>query len=62
MARRKVQHTFSDATPYGTRLMFQDVHEGGAAAFGGVEAGNILLRVDGLEIVPPEDPVFHLSS
>jgi len=42
--------------------MFQDVHEGGAAAFGGVEAGNILLRVDGLEIVPSEDPVFHLSS
>jgi len=42
--------------------MFQDVHESGAAAFGGVEAGNILLRVDGLEIVPSEDPVFHLSS
>lgn len=52
----------SDETPYGTRWIFQDVHEGGAAALGGIEAGNILLRVDGAEIVPPEHPVFPMGS
>ncbi|WP_035353811.1 S41 family peptidase [Edaphobacter aggregans] len=52
----------SDETPYGSRWIFQDVHDGGAAALAGIESGNILLRVDGKEIVPPEHPVFPMGS
>ena len=51
----------SDETPYGSRWIFQDVHDGGAAALAGIEPGNILLRVDGKEIVPPEHPVFPMG-
>ena len=52
----------AEDTPYGARWVFQDVHEGGAAALAGVEGGNILLRVEGKEIVPPEHPVFPMDS
>jgi len=52
----------SDETAFGSRWIFQDVHDGGAAALAGVEPGNILLRVDGKEIVPPEHPVFPMGK
>jgi carboxyl-terminal processing protease len=52
----------SDETKYGKRWIFQDVHAGGAAALGGIEPGNILLRVDGRDIVPPEHPVFPMGA
>jgi carboxyl-terminal processing protease len=52
----------ADETPYGKRWIFQDVHSGGAAAISGIEPGNILLRVDGKEIVPPEHPVFPMGK
>jgi C-terminal processing protease CtpA/Prc len=52
----------SDETALGSRWIFQDVHDGGAAALAGVEPGNILLRVDGREIVPPEHPVFQMGK
>jgi len=52
----------ADDTQYGKRWIFQDVHSGGAAAIAGIEPGNILLRVDGREIVPPEHPVFPLGK
>jgi carboxyl-terminal processing protease len=51
----------SDETLYGSRWIFQDVHDGGAAAIAGIEPGNILLRVDGKDIVPPEHPVFPMG-
>lgn len=51
----------SDETPYGSRWIFQDVHEGGAAHTAGIRPGNILLRVNGKEIVPPEHPVFPMG-
>jgi C-terminal processing protease CtpA/Prc len=51
-----------DDTPYGKRWIFQDVHSGGAAAIAGVEPGNILLKVDAREIVPPEHPVFPMGK
>jgi carboxyl-terminal processing protease len=35
---------------------------GGAAAIAGIEPGNILLRVDGSDIVPPEHPVFPMGK
>ena len=52
----------ADETPYGKRWIFQDVHAGGAAAIAGIEPGNILLCVDGREIVPPEHPVFPMGK
>lgn len=52
----------ADETPFGKRWIFQDVHAGGAAAIAGIEPGNILLRVDGREIVPPEHPVFPMGK
>ncbi len=52
----------ADDTEYGKRWIFQDVHSGGAAAIAGIEPGNILLRVDGQEIVPPEHPVFPMGK
>jgi len=52
----------ADETAFGSRWIFQDVHDGGAAALAGVEPGNILLRVDGMNIVPPEHPVFPMGK
>jgi carboxyl-terminal processing protease len=52
----------SGETKDGTRWIFQDVHEGGAAHAAGIEPGNILLRVNGKDIVPPEHPVFPMGS
>lgn len=51
-----------DETAYGKRWIFQDVHSGGAAEIAGIEPGNILLTVDGREIIPPEHPVFPMGK
>lgn len=52
----------ADDTPYGKRWIFQNVHSGGAADLAGIQPGNILLRVNGREIVPPEHPVFAMGE
>lgn len=52
----------ADETGYGKRWIFQDVHSGGAAAIAGIEPGNILLTVDGQEVIPPEHPVFQMGK
>ena len=52
----------ADDTPYGKRWIFQNVHSGGAADLAGIQPGNILLRVNGREIVPPEHPVFAMGA
>lgn len=49
-------------TMHGNRWVFQDVHAGGAAATAGIQPGNVLLCVNGQDIVPPEHPVFQLGS
>ncbi len=49
-------------TPYGNRWIFQDVHSGGAASVACIEPGDILLKVDGQEITPPEHPVFPMGK
>lgn len=49
-------------TEHGKRWVFQDVHSGGAAATAGVAPGDILLSVNGKQIVPPEHPVFPMGS
>ena len=52
----------ADDTPYGKRWIYQNVHSGGAADLAGIQPGNILLRVNGREIVPPEHPVFAMGA
>jgi carboxyl-terminal processing protease len=52
----------ADETPYGNRWIFQVVHAGGAASIAGIEPGDILLNVDGRDIIPPEHPVFPMGK
>jgi hypothetical protein len=49
-------------TPFGTRWKFQDVHDRSAAAIAGVESGDILLTVDGQDVIPPTPPVFLMGN
>ena len=51
----------ADETAHGQRWIFQDVHDGGAAALAGIQPGDILLRLDDKEIIPPEHPVFPMG-
>jgi carboxyl-terminal processing protease len=46
----------------GSRWIFQDVHDGGAAAQAGIRPGDVLLAVDGKEIIPPDHPVFPMGE
>src|SRR5215471_14608779 len=46
----------------GVRWMFQDVHEGGAAHAAGLRPGDLLVELDGKQIVPPEAPVFRMGE
>jgi C-terminal processing protease CtpA/Prc len=52
----------ADQTPFGNRWIFQDVHSGGAAAIAGIESGDILLTVDGQDVIPPTHPVFPMGK
>jgi carboxyl-terminal processing protease len=49
-------------TPDGQRWMFQDVHPGGVAAAAGIVPGDILLTIDGQELVPPTAIPFRLGQ
>ena len=49
-------------TADGPRWMFQDVHPGGAAARAGIRPGDVLLTIDGKDVVPPEGLPFRLGN
>lgn len=51
-----------DETDFGRRWIFQDVHVGGSASAAGVKSGDVLLRVNGRDIYPPEHPVFAMGE
>ena len=51
----------AEETEEGRRWIFQDVHRGGAAAKARIQPGDILLRVNDREIVPPEHPTFQIG-
>ena len=51
----------ADETTRGSRWIFQDVHDGGAAALAGIKSGDVLLNVNDKEIIPPEHPVFPMG-
>lgn len=46
----------------GTAWMFQDVIEDGLAFRAGIKPGDILSKIDGREIHPPERPTFALGA
>jgi len=61
--RIAIAATFMKAnTPDGLRWMFQDVHPGGAAARAGIRAGDVLLTIEGKEVVPPDGLPFQLGT
>lgn len=49
-------------TADGPRWMFQDVHPGGAAARAGIRPGDVLLTIDGKDVIPPDGLPFQLGS
>ena len=49
-------------TEDGQRWVFQDVHPGGVAAAVGISSGDVLLAVDGNELVPPAATPFRLGQ
>lgn len=52
----------ADETEFGKRWIFQDVHPGGAAANAGIQSGDILLGVNGKNLIPPEHPTFSMGE
>jgi hypothetical protein len=50
----------ADETPFGKRWISQDAHSGEAAAIAGIESGDILLNVNGREIIPPAAGIIVL--
>lgn len=46
----------------GPRWVFQDVHPGGVAHADGIKSGDLLLRVNGQELVPPTAMPFRLGE
>ncbi len=48
-------------TPDGERWVFQDVHPGGVAAGAGIAPGDVLVAIDGKEVVPPTAIPFQLG-
>ena len=51
-----------DATDFGRRWILQDVHAGGPADVAGIRSGDILLKVNGQDVFPPEHPVFAMGQ
>src|SRR5437870_2435148 len=49
-------------TSDGLRWMFQDVHPGGVASLAGIQSGDVLLKVDDRELVPPDAMPFVLGQ
>jgi carboxyl-terminal processing protease len=54
--------TKADTSEDGQRWVFQDVHPGGVAAAVGISSGDVLLAVDGNELVPPAATPFRLGQ
>ncbi len=46
----------------GTRWMFQDAHPGGVAAQAGIQSGDVLLKIDDSELIPPDAMPFVLGE
>ena len=61
-ARLSINATFSKCETSGVqRWMFLDIHEGGPAHSAGLEPGDVLLKLAGEVIAPPNQPVFKMG-
>jgi C-terminal processing protease CtpA/Prc len=49
-------------TPDGERWVFQDIHPGGVAAAAGIAPGDVLIAIDGNDVVPPAAIPFQLGQ
>jgi C-terminal processing protease CtpA/Prc len=62
-SRNSINATFRRCdTAEGPRWMFQDVQPGGPAARAGLKPAEILLTINGREIVPPLQPDFRMDA
>lgn len=63
-ARYAINATFTSiqSTDSTSSWMFQDVHEGGPAQRAGIQAGDILIEVNGERVGPPVLPTFALGE
>jgi carboxyl-terminal processing protease len=62
-SRNSINATFRPCdTAEGPRWMFQDVQPGGPAALAGLKPAEILLTVNGRDIVPPVQPEFRMNA
>lgn len=60
--RIAIAATFMKAeTADGLRWMFQDVHPGGLAANAGIKPGDVLLKLNSEEVIPPKVASFALA-
>lgn len=60
--RIAIAATFMKAeTADGLRWMFQDVHPGGLAANAGIKPGDVLLKLNSEEVIPPKVASFSLA-
>lgn len=60
--RIAIAATFMKAeTADGLRWMFQDVHPGGLAANAGIKPGDVLLKLNSEEVIPPKVASFNLA-
>ncbi len=46
----------------GLRWMFQDVHAGGPADRAGIQPLDVLVKIDGQPIAPPQQPMFPMGT
>ncbi len=62
-ARFSINATFQKVSLNGnTHWMFQDIHEGGAAHIAGLEPGDVLIELNGEQILPPQAPIFRVGE
>jgi len=62
-SRNSINATFAKReTPEGVRWMFQDVQPGGPASRAGIRPGEVLLKINEQEIVPPIQPEFRMAA
>jgi carboxyl-terminal processing protease len=62
-ARFSINATFQKISLNGsTHWMFQDIHEGGAAHAAGLEPGDVLVELNGEDVLPPKAPIFPIGE
>ena len=63
-SRNSINASFRSVTTSndGTRWVFQDVLPGGVASRAGVHPADLLVSVNGVEVLPPQTPAFEVGA